>query len=507
MACTSTAAMVSPPVEGRPQTARQRRRVLSPQPLLDEELVLEACEAEGIKPRSAYVMWRHLLQLGVESVAEIPELPKSLRRLVQERFTVTTSRVKSVSHSKDGSTSKLLVELQDGRVVESVIMRYGCVQLDSFPSDLQRTTEDGKVVFRSKPRATLCVSSQVGCQMGCTFCATGTMGLMSNLTSGEILEQLYHANKITKIRGVVFMGMGEPLDNYAAVVMAIRGMTDVRRFSLSPNRVSVSTVGVAPRLRQLAHDCPGVSLALSLHAPNQELRSEIVPSSKAWHIDRIMEAMDHYVQTWNMFSSRRCVVVIEYVLIANVNDHESTAHQLGKLLQERSVMLNVIPYNPTAVPFDYKAPSREAADAFCQIVRTYGVKTTLRQELGQDIGGACGQLVVSAEKQLQGKGPQAAPPSAFEVDLTEPSPPADVEDLVPTRVRRRTASSSGRGSPAQQPRQRKTRRASGSQAEEDGMVTATNSNMQGMNTLLLWALGGAFTLVLYLTMRLYLRIF
>ena len=260
--------------------ASKRRRQLQPMSLFDEETVLEECAALGIKAHHAYTMWRHLVQLGAASVRDVPGLPKALYALAEEKFALTTSRVQSASESRDGSTTKMVVVLQDGRLVECVIMRYGCVQLDSYPRDKLKTTADGDVVFRSTERATLCVSSQSGCQMGCTFCATGTMGLLANLTSGEILEQLYHANRVTKIRGVVFMGMGEPLDNYAAVVTAIRGMTDVRRFSLSPTRVSVSTVGVAPRLRQLAHDCPGVSLALSLHAPNQHLRSQIVPSSK-----------------------------------------------------------------------------------------------------------------------------------------------------------------------------------------------------------------------------------
>lgn len=173
-------------------------------------------------------------------------------------------------------------------------------------------------------------------------------------------------------------------------------MTDVRRFSLSPSRISLSTVGVVPRLRTLAKDVPGVSLALSLHAPTQELRAKIVPTAKAWHLDAIMEALDQFLnEQAHAIAARRCKVLVEYVLIADTNDMDATAHDLGKLLAPRSALLNVIPYNPTSVIHQYRAPSAQRTHQFCEIVRSYGVKTILRQELGQDIAGACGQLVVS----------------------------------------------------------------------------------------------------------------
>ena len=212
--------------------------------------------------------------------------------------------------------------------------------------------------------------------MGCTFCATGTMGLTSNLFAGEILEQLYHANQVCKIRNVVFMGMGEPLDNYNAVITAIRGMTDVKRFSLGYGQISVSTVGVAPRMRQLADDAPAVNLALSLHAPNQTLRTEIVPSSKAWHIDKIIEALDYFIQCQNAVSRRQKNTLIEYVLIKDVNDSDEAAHQLGKLLEGRAVLLNVIPYNPTDVPYDYKPPLQATTDHFNVTVSLFLVAAT-----------------------------------------------------------------------------------------------------------------------------------
>ena len=207
-------------------------------------------------------------------------------------FTTITSTVDCARTSKDGTTTKLAVKLHDGHVVESVLMRY--------------VSADGS-------RASLCVSSQVGCAMGCTFCATATMGIRGNLTTGEILEQMVHANRILAeewkenrpvaknldvVRNVVFMGMGEPLNNYDNVVEACRSLIDRKRWNLAHGKVTVSTVGVTPRIRDLTRDLPEVSLALSLHAPNQEARSKIVPAAKAYKIEGIIEALDNHMMAY-----------------------------------------------------------------------------------------------------------------------------------------------------------------------------------------------------------------
>eukprot|EP00049_Salpingoeca_infusionum_P027487 m.32659 g.32659 ORF g.32659 m.32659 type:complete len:496 (-) comp9543_c0_seq1:217-1704(-) len=382
-------------------TGVPRERVLDPLPLLDEEAMLSLCRERKINTKHCYTMWRHVIANGVTDVSTIPGLPKALVALVQEKFALTTSKLLEIKTSEDKSTSKLLIQLQDGAKIETVIMRYGRFELRSFPEDRQREDESGQRVFQSKGRATVCVSSQVGCKMGCTFCATGTMGLLSNLMSGEILEQLYHANTVEPIRNVVFMGMGEPLDNYTSVVSAAKAMADVQRFSLSPNRIAISTVGVVPRMRQLANDLPQVGLALSLHAPNQEMRTKIVPTSKAWHIDKIMAAMDYFVaERAHRANHRRSHVLIEYVLIDGVNSDEDTARELGLLLGGRDVIVNVIPYNPTDVPFDYKPPSREVTEAFNAVLRDeFDIRTIIRQELGQDVNAACGQLVIESQKE------------------------------------------------------------------------------------------------------------
>eukprot|EP00056_Hartaetosiga_gracilis_P013032 m.211658 g.211658 ORF g.211658 m.211658 type:complete len:506 (-) comp13785_c3_seq53:3852-5369(-) len=395
-------------------------RHLNPLPLLDERIFLEECEKREINTKHAYTMWRNIIAKGATNVRDIPGLPKKMYDLVEEKFALTTSQLLSHKTSADGSTTKLLIRLQDGAEIETVIMRYGRFELKNFPKEKLKKDAEGKTKFVSNERATVCVSSQVGCQMGCTFCATGTMGLMSNLTAGEILEQLYHANTIEPIRNVVFMGMGEPLDNYDSVIMAVRGMTDVQRFSLSPSRIAVSTVGVVPKMKKLAQDCPEVGLAVSLHAPTQELREKIVPTAKAWNIHRIVDAMDYFLEERGRVTSKKSHILVEYVLIDDVNSSEDVAHELGQLLQGREVIVNVIPYNPTDVPHDYKPPSRETVDAFNLVLRDiYDLRTIVRQELGQDVNAACGQLVVESQRQKEGATKNA-----------KPAPTPDIEDLV-----------------------------------------------------------------------------
>jgi adenine C2-methylase RlmN of 23S rRNA A2503 and tRNA A37 len=222
------------------------------------------------------------------------QLPKTFLNFLTKTpdFVTVTSRVQQQLTSADRSTTKLIVELHDGQVVESVLMRYD---------------------RKGAGRASLCVSSQVGCAMGCTFCATGTMGLFGNLTAAEILEQMIHANtilavenaqredkskKLDLVRNVVFMGMGEPLDNYNNVVAACRAMMDRSRWNLAYGRVTVSTVGLISQIRKLTKELPEVSLALSLHAPNQEARTTIVPTATRYPIEQLIDALDNHMMAY-----------------------------------------------------------------------------------------------------------------------------------------------------------------------------------------------------------------
>lgn len=390
------------PIKPRPQS--KKHRSLFPKPVFDGPLLLEAFSKHGINPVHATKIWRTLIyQSHITDFKDIPNLPKKAYQVLEEEFVLFTSKIIKLTEAKDKSTTKMLIELQDGKMIETVVMRYGDVELDHFPEEekakrIARNNETGTLKFKSNKRATLCVSSQVGCAQACTFCSTGTMGLQGNLHAGEILEQLMLANRFVEpIRNIVFMGLGEPLDNFPSVLSAVRAMIDTSLFGLSPSRVSISTVGIVPRMYDLIREAPDVSLALSLHAPTQEVRLKIVPTAKAYHIDKIIEAMDAFISNQNATiksANRKRHVLVEYVLIRDINDSETVAHQLGELLRDREVLLNVIPYNPTIVPFDYKAPTREGMKTFVDIVRNYGVRLLIRQTLGQDASSACGQLVI-----------------------------------------------------------------------------------------------------------------
>ncbi|KAL0422534.1 UNVERIFIED_CONTAM: Dual-specificity RNA methyltransferase RlmN [Sesamum latifolium] len=241
----------------------------------------------------------------------------------------------------------------------------------------------------SLPSAAYTPQFQVGCKMGCKFCATGSMGFKSNLSSGEILEQLVHASRISAIRNVVFMGMGEPLNNYSAVVEAIRVMT-APPFQLSPKKITVSTVGVIHAISKLQRDIPNLNLAVSLHAPVQDIRCQIMPAARAFPLERLMNTLREY-QT-----SSQQKIFIEYIMLDGVNDEEQHAHLLGKLLETFQVVVNLIPFNPIGSLSSYKTSGDEKVTIFQRILRgNYNIRTTVRKQMGQDISGACGQLVVN----------------------------------------------------------------------------------------------------------------
>lgn len=313
-----------------PSSSKRSRSPPSPKSILDRPALMKALDERGISVKSMHIDGfyqalhrQHYPQLGkfvenyyrIEAGKNVPELAlptvnkvsrKKNRNLVQiskrlldflkdpdNGFVTVTSKVDLAITSSDGTTTKLAVRLHDDHVVETVLMRY-------------------------PTRASLCVSSQVGCAMGCTFCATGTMGIRGNLTSGEILEQLVHANAILAkeaaaqnvlqdeqkrdkhafVKNIVFMGMGEPLNNYDNVVEACRCMMNRKRWNLAYGKITVSTVGVTPRIHDLTRDLTQVCLALSLHAPNQKMRSQIVPAAKAYKIEGLIEALDNHMMAY-----------------------------------------------------------------------------------------------------------------------------------------------------------------------------------------------------------------
>jgi sorting nexin-8 len=319
-------------------------------------------------------LWREFLRNPDIDFASIPEFPKRIAVLLDDEFARISSSVKTAQTSADG-TVKLLIQLQDGHEIESVIIDH--------------TKRADK---KESGRLTLCVSSQVGCAMKCGFCATGTLGLSGNLLAGEILEQLWHANQIRPgITNIVFMGMGEPLENYENVVSAIKGITDTYRFGIGDNSVTVSTVGVIENMYRLMKDCPSVNLALSLHAPTQALREKIVPTAKAWPMDKLMAAVEFYNRNQKFKGKKKGRIMMEYVVIKGENDSQECAHQLGALLTGKNCMVNLIPFNPFPGN-NFQEPSEETLDTMVDIVCSYNVVTIKRKHHGRDIAGACGQL-------------------------------------------------------------------------------------------------------------------
>lgn len=335
-------------------------------------------EQSGINFDFIPSIWKHVVKNPQCKWEDIPSLPSSAYRVLNSKFKPLTSTVHSVSDSTDGVTTKLLIKLQNGAFIEAVIMKYD--------------TRLGKYGGQKRSgglRSTLCVSSQVGCKMGCKFCATGSMGFKSNLSAGEIVEQLVHASHISSIRNVVFMGMGEPLNNYSALVDAIHVMTRCP-FQISPRRITISTVGIVHAIKKLYTDVPNINLAVSLHAPVQEIRCQIMPAARAFPLEKLMDALHLYQKN----SLQK--IFIEYIMLDDVNDEQQHAHQLGKLLETFEVVVNLIPFNPIGSLSNFKTSSDMKVTNFQKILRnTYNIRTTVRKEMGQDISGACGQLVIS----------------------------------------------------------------------------------------------------------------
>lgn len=306
---------------------------------------------------------------------EMTDLPAGLREKVgEELFPSLTSSLRHVT-TDEGTTRKTLWKLHDGSLVESVLMRY-------------------------PDRATVCISSQAGCGMACPFCATGQGGLQRNLSAAEILEQVRVAARAMRdgeipggpgrLSNVVFMGMGEPLANYKRVMTAVRGIIapPPSGFGLSQRAVTVSTVGLVPAIHKLAEEGLQVTLAVSLHTPDDELRDTLVPVNNRWPVSEVMDVARHYADA----TGRR--VSIEYALIRDVNDQTWRGEMLGRLLAQRlgpMAHVNLIPLNPTPGS-EWDASPRHQQDAFVAAVRAAGVSCTVRDTRGQEIDAACGQL-------------------------------------------------------------------------------------------------------------------
>ncbi|WP_240643949.1 23S rRNA (adenine(2503)-C(2))-methyltransferase RlmN [Antribacter gilvus] len=359
-----------------------RRRGKPPRHFADltpEERVASVVAA-GEKPFRAKQLATHYFMHFTSDPALMTDLPASSREALAETLFPPLLRATRTLEADGGTTVKTLWHLFDDAKVESVLMRY--------PN-----------------RTTLCVSSQAGCGMACPFCATGQLGLTRNLSTAEIVEQVRSAFRSlaageipggpARLNNLVFMGMGEPMANYKAVMETVRTLVapQPEGLGMSARNITVSTVGLVPAMRKLADEGIPVTLALSLHAPDDDLRSELVPINTRWSVDETLDAARHYYEV----TGRR--VSIEYALIKDMNDHAWRADLLGTKLNARGrgwVHVNPIPLNPTPGSI-WTASERPVEDEFVARLRGHGIPTTIRDTRGSDIDGACGQLAAEED--------------------------------------------------------------------------------------------------------------
>jgi 23S rRNA (adenine2503-C2)-methyltransferase len=339
------------------------RRAAYPLWAMDLELLQRILGDLGQPAFRSGQIWRWAAR-GARSFQEMTNLPVSLRRQLEDTLPFSTLELAHEARARDG-TVKALFRTADGRPVEAVLMRY----------------RDG--------RRSLCLSAQSGCPLTCTFCATGQMRFGRNLTASEIIDQALHFRRTTEVDHAVFMGMGEPMLNLDAVLEACERLPDI---GITSRRTAISTVGWVPGIERLtAHERP-IRLALSLHAAEPGLRSELMPVNDRYPLDQVLAACRAH------WERKRRRVFVEYVMLAGVNDSVGQAHQLADVLDPTIYTVNLIPYNPTGSPF--QGSSERAIEAFKQALEARGVRATVRLTRGREIDAACGQLAARAGEPL-----------------------------------------------------------------------------------------------------------
>ncbi len=330
------------------------------------------CERHGEKAFRARQIRRWLFPNRATSFEDMLELPKSLREKLTAEFSIFTGEIQQHQVATD-RTEKLLLQLPDGNTVECVLMR-------------------------ETDRRTVCISTQVGCAMGCVFCASGMLGLKRNLTRGEILEQILRVDRLLdedeRLTNIVVMGIGEPLQNLPQLLPVLDEVTSDSGLAMSPRRVTVSTVGLPAKIKELAKLNRPFNLAVSLHAATDQLRNELVPVNDNIGVEDILAAADEYFEV----TGRR--ITYEYVLLGGVNDQPAHAHQLADLLADRNAHVNLIPMNDVeTLPFH--EPAEPETQSFVAILEARGTAATVRKRKGADIDAACGQLRLKQETDSQ----------------------------------------------------------------------------------------------------------
>ena len=339
---------------------------------LNLEQLTEELLGIGEKKFRAKQVYSWIHEKLVDSFDEMTNLSKDLREKLNENYTLNSMDAVAVQTSQIDGTQKYLFRLHDGHVVESVLMRY----------------HHGNSV---------CISSQVGCLMGCRFCASTIGGKVRDLAASEMLGQIYKIQKLSKerVHNVVVMGTGEPLDNYDNLVQFVKMLTDENGLNISQRNLTVSTCGIVPKIRQLAEEKFQITLALSLHATTQEKRKQLMPIANKYDLKEVLDACHYYYEQ----TGRR--ITFEYSLVGGVNDTKQDAEELTRLIGKLPCHVNLIPVNPIKER-DFVQPNKQECQAFRNKLEKNGINATIRREMGRDIDGACGQLRKSYLDQEKG---------------------------------------------------------------------------------------------------------
>jgi 23S rRNA (adenine2503-C2)-methyltransferase len=317
-------------------------------------------------------LWHNAYVRLVNNPEKMTEIPRELQSRISEILNFSSLETRATERSDDSSTEKVLFSLSDNQLIEAVLLRH-------------------------PRRRTVCVSAQVGCAVGCVFCATGQMGLERNLTPGEIVEQVIHfarhlANEDQRVTNLVIMGMGEPFHNYQAVMQAIKNLNDPSGFKFGARRITISTIGIVPTIKRFTQENHQVNLAVSLHGATNELRSELVPINQRYPIDELIPSCEEYIRQ----SGRR--ITFEWALIHEVNDGLDQAQALVDLIQGLNCHVNLIPLNPTQ-GYAGCASSPERAKNFHDFLTNHKIPCTIRERQGVDINAGCGQLATEKKRE------------------------------------------------------------------------------------------------------------
>lgn len=340
---------------------------------LDYDALQKEMEKLGQKAFRARQMYQWFHEKLADTPKDMGNIPENLKRQLEEKYTCTNLEIIDVLISKTDGTRKYLFGLEDGNVIESVLMKY-------------------------KHGNSVCISSQVGCRMGCRFCASTLGGLTRNLRPGEMLDQIYKIQKHSgeRVSNLVVMGTGEPLDNYDNLLTFIRMLSDEHGLHISQRNITVSTCGIVPRMYDLAEEKLQITLALSLHASSQEKRKELMPIAYKYEIGEVLDACKNYFEK----TGRR--LTFEYSLVGGVNDSEEDVQRLAQLVKGMNCHINLIPVNPIKER-SYVQSERRVVENFKTKLEKCGINVTIRREMGRDIGGACGQLRKSYMDKTKGE--------------------------------------------------------------------------------------------------------